>query len=531
MMDKNCFNIKNLIGKKWFILLLNTAFFALMAWLLPMHYEDNDDVVMCMIANGGLSGTPDGHLVYINALYGWIIAGLYRLTKIVEWYSLAFCIIHILAMSIISFIIIKDCKWRPLLKFLFFVFLYVFWAHIIIYFQFTTTAGLLCFCGCLALIQPSKKLKVIGVCAVFVASLIRFKAVGLVGLLCAPFLIMRFFEDKRFAYWAMAVIFGVLFGHWADGFCYKQSGWKEYKSYNSVRGSFNDTPNAYLVIDDLPEGIEKEDYLQFLNFQGDPKIMTLTKLQDIQSKITTRITWQDAISNLSNLYDYKIPISILVLGYFVCFILSCHRSNSTWLLFVLLGSFFIWVFLLLYLGAMATFKERVFFCMLLPEFFIIVKSFSLIESNRHNLFFGMFFICVIIGMILRCSYQDYKAFKVSTRIKNSFINFQLSLFDELENQDWCLCLRCCNYEYLPVMHIKDFGFRRVGFGWTTNIPFQKGILESHRDFVDSNILYFGEVAAPPVALVERIEKNYGIKNELVIVNKNEWFALYKFVSK
>lgn len=134
-------------------------------------------------------------------------------------------------------------------------------------------------------------------------------------------------------------------------------------------------------------------------------------------------------------------------------------------------------------------------------------------------------------MILRCSYQDYKAFKVSTRIKNSFINFQLSLFDELENQDWCLCLRCCNYEYLPVMHIKDFGFRRVGFGWTTNIPFQKGILESHRDFVDSNILYFGEVAAPPVALVERIEKNYGIKNELVIVNKNEWFALYKFVSK
>ena len=216
-MSINCFNIRALIGSKWFVLLFNTVFFAMMAWLLPMHYEENDDIVMCMIANGGLSGTPDGHLVFINALYGWIIAGLYRLTKIVEWYSLAFCILHILSMSVVIFIIIKDCKIRPLYKFLFVVFLYVFWIHIIIYFQFTTTAGLLCFSGCLALIQPSKKWRIIGVCAVFVASLIRFHVAGLVGLLCAPLLIMRLVQDKRFAYWTMTVVFWGVLGHWADG--------------------------------------------------------------------------------------------------------------------------------------------------------------------------------------------------------------------------------------------------------------------------------------------------------------------------
>ena len=529
-MSINCFNIRALIGSKWFVLLFNTVFFAMMAWLLPMHYEENDDIVMCMIANGGLSGTPDGHLVFINALYGWIIAGLYRLTKIVEWYSLAFCILHILSMSVVIFIIIKDCKIRPLYKFLFVVFLYVFWIHIIIYFQFTTTAGLLCFSGCLALIQPSKKWRIIGVCAVFVASLIRFHVAGLVGLLCAPLLIMRLVQDKRFAYWTMTVVFWGVLGHWADGLFYRQSDWMEYKNYNKVRGFINDNPNAYLAVDVLPEGLEKEDYIQFCYFQGDPKIMTLTKLQEIQSKIIKGITRQNALSNLSNLYEYRILISLLVLGYLVCIILSCRKSNVL-LLSVLIVSFFIWVFLLLYLGVMATLKERVFFSMLLPEVFIIMKSFSLIETNRHDLFSGMFFLCVIAGLVLRCSYQDYKAFKWSTRTRNSFINFQMPLCEELENQDHYIYFRCCNIEYLPVIHIKDFGFRSVGFGWLTNIPLQKEILESHRDFVDSNVLYFGETDAPPVALVERIEKNYGIQNELIIENKNEYFALYKFVSK
>lgn len=531
-MDKSCFNIKRLIGNKWFVLLFNAAVFALMAWLLPMHYEDNDDVYMCMIANGGLSGTPDGHLVYINALYGWIIAGLYRVTRIIEWYSLAFCVLHVFSISSIVLLVIKDCRMRPLLKFLFFVFLYAFWAHIVINFQFTTTAGLLCFSGCLALVQPSKKWRIIGVCAVFIASLIRFHAAGMVGLLFAPVLITSFFNDKRFAYWTAAVAFVALFGHWADGLFYRQSDWMKYGQYNKVRGHINDNPNAYLVFDDLPKGIEKEDYSRFCEFQGDPKVMTLTRLQEIQSKITKKITLQKVISNLSdNLYDYKKPVVFLALCYLVCIILSCRRTKTS-LLFVLLGSLVVLALLLLYLGVMATIKQRVFFCMLLPEFYIIVKLFSLIiELDRFFLLGRGFFLSIIIGLILWCSNQDYKISKNAMRTKNLFDNSQLPLLKDLENQNLNIYLRCCNIEFLPIMHIKDFGFRLVGFGWITNIPFQKGILESHRDLVDSDIIYFGVADAPPVALVERIEKNYGIKNKMIIVNKNEFFALYKFVSK
>ena len=67
----------------------------------------------------------------------------------------------------------------------------------IIDFQFTTTAGLLCFSGCLALLQPNNKWKVFGAFAIFVASLIRFYAAGLVGIICSPLFFMAFVKDKK----------------------------------------------------------------------------------------------------------------------------------------------------------------------------------------------------------------------------------------------------------------------------------------------------------------------------------------------
>ena len=62
-------------GLKYIVLAANVVFFALAAWLLPMGYEENDDVMMAMIANGTYSGAPDFHLVYINVLYWPLCTG------------------------------------------------------------------------------------------------------------------------------------------------------------------------------------------------------------------------------------------------------------------------------------------------------------------------------------------------------------------------------------------------------------------------------------------------------------------------
>lgn len=513
---------------KWIVLLSNAVLFALMALLLPIHFEENDDVIMCMIANGICSGTPDGHLVFINALYGWMLAGLYRLTKAVEWYSLSFCILHVLAMTGIACAILKDGKMKLLFKVLFHAFMYVIWGRIIIGFQFTTTAGLLCFSGCLALLQPTRKWHISGVCAIFVASLIRFHAAALVGVLFAPMLLAKLYKRELNVYVLVLVLLLVMIGHWADGLFYIQPDWANYKVYNQERGFINDNPNAMLIINNLPDGLDSKDFQLFYSFQGDPSIMTLTRLIEIKSKIKGNLSLQQAVSNISQLVLYRIPLLLLFLGFMACLIWNYKSSSGSRLRFVvLILTFLLWMSLLLYLGATASLKNRVFICMMLPMVYLLVKLSPPGEESRYKLL-NVVSVLVLTGLVVKYSHQLFKVVDCEQSKYESFTSYQEPL---LEGFEGILYPRNCNIECLPVMHIKDVGFKFVGLGWSSCIPFQKGVLESHRDFVDSEIAYFGILEAPPIQIKERIEKNYGIGNDIVVFGKNKKYALYQFVSK
>lgn len=77
----------------------------------------------------------------------------------------------------------------------------------------------------------------------------------------------------------------------------------------------------------------------------------------------------------------------------------------------------------------------------------------------------------------------------------------------------------------------------MGFGWMTANPMNKGVLECHNDLVDSRILcgcyvmdYPDELYETSEKLVLAIKKNYDIEAKVVIVDSNEKFVLYKFVS-
>ena len=112
-----------------------------MAWVLPLGFEENDDVMMAMIANGSYSGAPDYHLVYINVLYGFVLAGLYSLTRAIEWYTLSFAVLHVISMTVLSYCLLTTpnrARWE---RILWLIILYVLWARIIVALQFTTTAG------------------------------------------------------------------------------------------------------------------------------------------------------------------------------------------------------------------------------------------------------------------------------------------------------------------------------------------------------------------------------------------------------
>ena len=377
-------------GNNWFHLLVNAVVFVLMAWLLPIHFETNDDVAMCMILNGKYSGTPDGHIVYANALLGWVIAGLYFLTKKVEWYTLALCMAQILAMTGLTYAAFTNKKMPTVLKMVLVLFLYVFWARIIMALQFTTTAGLLCASGCVALLIPSKKWRVAGLIAIVTASLIRFNASALVGILFAPMFIMAFFRDKKYAWWLIGVVGLVLVCLVGDKLCYCSPDWKAYREYDALRGYINDNPNGNLSEDELPEGVNMEDYKMLRWFEADPQVLTKDKLQDIKSVIKQRISLKKSFSNLAQLSGYGTTLAAVFFGYVVLLIAILIKDKSKgWQERLLdtaqpVSAFLIFTFFILYFGVTEVLKPRAFLCMLLPVVCQMVMLFPVVETRASK---------------------------------------------------------------------------------------------------------------------------------------------------
>ncbi len=141
------------------VVLFTAGLFCLLSWLLPLRFYGNDDVGMCLIANGSYTATPDCHLIFINAIYGYILKILYSLPFDLEWYTILFSILHILSISIIAYYILTEVSRSKLVKIVSIIVLFIIEARLIRSFQWTSTAGLTCATGCLMLLKKLRMSK------------------------------------------------------------------------------------------------------------------------------------------------------------------------------------------------------------------------------------------------------------------------------------------------------------------------------------------------------------------------------------
>lgn len=519
-----------------FVILFNIVFFTLMAWLLPIRYEVNDDVMMCMIANGHVTNNPDGHLVFINAIYGWVVALLYCWIPSVEWYTMLLCVIQVMASTGIICLVLRNNRITMFLKTLFLLFFYILWIRIIIDFQFTTTAGLLCFSGCLALLEPYKRWKLYGAFAIFVASLIRFYAAGLVGLICSPLFIIALVKDKKQLIWVSSVLLVVLLGLWADSFFYSRKEWVDYNKYNAVRSSIVDASDNSLDSMEMPEGVDYEDYQLFCSSFGDPNVMTLERLSILESRIKDKKTLNHSIEVLSQLKRYRIPVSFLCIGFlfvFVFCILERRSSSDGLVLLIPLSGFVLLLLLLVYIQITMSVKDRVFLCMLFPLTYELLLCSLLPVSEKRSSICRWVIACSMIGITMKYSVQDIKVNRADRERYQMFLSCQKALVDKYNSKDKRSFVYPANYylDYISPFEIKDVNFR-MGLGWLSSIPFDhEKIIMNHLDFLDSGVLWFGSLEEPPLGIANSIERNYGIKVEIEKVDSNDKYALYRFVSK
>lgn len=510
-----------IVGVGGVLFIFNVLAFVLLFFFLPGRFEENDDIMMCMIANGTMTGMPDCHLVFINAIYGHLLKFLYSTFSGVEWYTILFAIFHIASISAITYQVVANDEWKPICKVVFLIFLYVIWARIIVSFQFTTTAGLLCFAGCLLLLRNngnSKKFSkslYLSFLFIITASLIRFSATGLVALIFTPLFLQRCFHDRWYTAILMSVLISVILLQAGDR-CFYKGEWKAYREYNAVRGSINDNPNAVRILNKLPDNISSDNYKALLSFVADPSIIGLSELKEIKKLIHGESCLQ-SIENIKSLTLYRIPLALLAVLLFFAILLVPDKRVLTIHFAILLGLLFVG----LSLGA--TLKNRVFLMMLLPSTYIACDLLKKIRIKQANI--------IIAGIVLLISskyvLQTYKTKKVNN-YKIELLRAQNLLISKIDGPVY---IYDSNYlwEAISPLNIKDNQkIRPICMGWLTNYPIQQVPFKKYTDLIGLpalSILSKNQNSVFP----KLIETNYGIEVEEKVINSNETYKLITLV--
>jgi len=506
--------------------MVNIVFFALLAAVLPMGFEENDDVMMAMIANGTYSGTPDYHLVYINVLYGWVLTVLYTLTTAIEWYTLSFAILQILSMSIIAYCVLTKENRALWEKILWLIVLYVLWARIIIALQFTTTAGFICLAGCMLLLRQSPKARWTGVGFVIVAALIRFFAAGLVGLLMAPIILYTYRLEWR-KYIAVVVMLTAVVGcRIVNQTVYDADPeWKYFRAYNQLRAQLNDNPNAYrMTTADLPEGIDPMDYQLLLRFIPDGEQIDLSMMRQLSAKAGS-VPFKEQLMNLHRLDKYAMEVVILLV---LLILMMLTTGNRPKFIFLILYSLFVSV-LIIHVSLDGFLKNRVFLCMLLP---LLMTDFELLPNTtglkrRWGIGIALGVLSVWYG------YQIYVERITADYNRYTWTHLQQPLLERLPDDAFVTTIgTSMMMEATNPWNIWPYTCRKYTLGWMTYCPLNKALGHSYRTLLNEHMYIFTDVnyVQPKTALQrvsEQIEKHYGVPTTIEWKYRNGKYALVK----
>ena len=525
--------IKSAIGNSKMLLCLavlafNILFFGVMAAVLPMQYEENDDIMMAMIANGTYSGTPDYHLVYINVIYGFVLAWLYGLNGAVEWYTWSFVVLHVVSMTMLVYCILTTpnrARWE---RVAWIGLLYVLWARIIIALQFTTTAGLTCLAGCVMLMRERRTERWVGAGWIVIAALVRFMAAGLVGVLMAPIIVYTLRTDWRRYIPIVVMLCAVVGCRMANHAVYDRNPeWRYYREYNQLRAQLNDNPNAYtLRPEQLPEGIDWIDYQLLLRFIPDAEQIDLAAIRQLSATVG-KVPVKRQLQNLHRMDKYAVEIAILAALLVMMILTTGNRSKY---IFLIAYSLFI-AGLTVHVSMDGFLKNRVFLCMLAP---LLVTDYMLLPNTTGmKRRWG-----IMIAMAVMGGWYVYQTANEAVSVRHNeyqWQRLQQPVMSYVPAGAYVTTIgTSMTMEANRPMRIWPLPYRKYTLGWMTWCPLNKPVGHSYRTllredmYILTNTGYMRERTAIP-RICEQIEKHYGVKTRIRPICHNSAYALIQLV--
>jgi hypothetical protein len=497
------------------LLFANCLFFIVAAYLLPIRFEENDDVIMLLFASGKYTGTPEAHLVFINYIYGHVLKFLYSERPGIEWYSVLFALINIISITVISWSILNK-RQQNFYVIIFLAIFYLLEIRFIELFQFTTIAAICALAGIILIICNKNYQRTTGSVLFILASLIRFDAAFLVLLIISPVFLQFVFINKKFLFakpirfLLIAIGFSFFFKFLDNRSLQNDKSWKYYSDYNKERGKINDNPNTALLIQKLPSNISSSDLNLLAGFLPDGKTMNLQKLRLINSRLNF-IPFKDKIAHIpDSLWSYKFFLLGLTIACIGLIYMNRIRMNRI----ILLISLLVFLLTLFYISLNASPKARVFLSSMLPLFYVMFYTTKRDINIKVNL---MFLIGITFFTVLFIK-QNIFTWNSSRNYRQTDFAEQKTLLKEyLQNKQNTIVpvANTFHIEYYPVFAVsKHFKSNQIFFsGWATNIPFNHSYFTSYLDLINRHALFLAKDAYNWIIskLIQSIYENYGIK--------------------
>ena len=453
---------------------LNIIFLICILQFIPLLFDSTDDVAMCYIANGHLFGIPEPRLVFINAIYGEVLCFLYSKMPTIEWYSVSFLILQIIAFSTIEYFILKSIK-NTYVKTLLLLSCIIMWWRFLVGFQFTTTAGVLCLAGCILLLAKNKDTKYFGIIQIIVASLLRYNMAAFVGIVFVPVIIytykMNFKQYLYVAFMLMLVIGCKIIGQ----SYYNSSDWSTYVKYNHLRSGINDNPNSGVLYTSSFESISSNDVLMVLGTEQDPSITDSGVLLELNNKIKEDTKW----SKFLKLYQLKFfVIPLLLLGVFSIAFFFFSNKSIRWIPII---TFVILVLFLMYISINNYLKPRAVIPVLMAMNLIFAYCYDKQKINQKS-------SCVVLVMMCLGFSGMYLVESIRIGMNRNELfkkwNNQRTMILKHKNQVlWPSDL--CEAGMSP-MELKDNPINIVAAGWMLTYP-KEQVLHNHMELLSKSI--------------------------------------------
>ncbi len=375
----------------------------ILAIYFPIVWQESDDISMKRIASGYFTGTPDVHLIFINACLGWVFKILYLFKPGTQWYSWFFVLSFAWVNSIFSFLFFRN---RGIHFGIGIIGLLLVWNLFLLEFnlvyQFTILSSLIGLSGYLLFHfyfkekQTSFHWKVVASVSVLLSFLIRKESFLLVSLFMFPFFAFEIKTRwKLYCYTAgpvlgLLIIFSVI-----HTLAYSSSEWQTYKDYNAIRPIIPDAAsNDYAGLendlkavgwDTLDFRFRKQYLHECVPKFSNTNIAYINKV--VQSK--ARNSWK------ANGFE-QYWVSIFSVIAFLAFVALLVRKADAVLL---LCAFFLTMLAIYFVAIQIRIPERV----VAPIFFISIFFGLLLLAEKFKDFFdkvpGLFYTLIGIALI------------------------------------------------------------------------------------------------------------------------------------